>query len=267
MSAVPYVELYYNQVRAKASHNSYQRSEGLSDQFAYWRPCSLELDLHNSNKSGRLASASRGLVCYYTSSDHDSSVRTFSAGLQLLAGFHAAVPDHEVCTIALDIKDGFHSTHTPDQLDKLINFALPGCVFTPAQLLGSNISLQQSANAWPKLSTLRGKFVFILTTGNLDSPDSHLNQFVENGETANIRSGFVAPEISSVAQITARITRSGSIWKLPTLPPWAARFFQDRFMSRAFSADSRSARTVRLIGKMASANRFISFPPTRSTAW
>ena len=53
MSDTPYSALRYNQVRQKASHNSYQRSEGLADQIVYWRLRGVELDIHNGNQSGR----------------------------------------------------------------------------------------------------------------------------------------------------------------------------------------------------------------------
>jgi hypothetical protein len=237
---VNYADLLYNQVRAKASHNSYQRKEGLSDQFAYWRIRSLELDLHNSNNAGGWPALPYDWYVYHSSSDSQSSVRTFSEALQLLAGFHAAVPEHEVCTIALDLKDSFDASHTPAGLDALINAALPGCVYTPAQFLGDHSDLQQSAHQWPRLEDLRGKFVFIMTTGNLDSPDSHLNQYVDNGRTANIRTGFVAPEISSSSQITAK---NYAVWfnmKIANSPDLGPQVLRAGFMSRGYGGNSQS---------------------------
>lgn len=241
MSTVPYAEVFYNQVRAKASHNSYQRTEGLSDQFAYWRLRSLELDLHNGNDGAGWPTLDGDWYVYHVSVvDQGSSVRTFKDALQVLAGFHAAVPDHEVCTIALDIKDNFDATHTPEQLDALIHAALPGAVYTPADLLGSHSNLQQAAGQWPRLADLRGKFVFILTTGNLDSPRSHLNQYVQNGATANRRTGFVAPEISTLAQITAF---NYAVWFNLTMSSVAnlgPTIYAMGFMARAYGANSAS---------------------------
>lgn len=240
-------QLRYNQVRAKASHNSYQRSEGLSDQFAYWRIRSLELDLHNG-RSGAPKLVGDWYV-YHHSLDTGTSVTTFSQALQLLAGFHAAVPDHEVCTIAIDLKDNFDDTHTPDQLDELINAALPGAVYTPAQFLGSNSNLQQSAGCWPTLAALRGKFVFIMTTGNLDSPDSHLNQYVDNGLKANVRTGFVAPEISKSAQITAK---NYAVWfnmEIANSPALGPQVLAAGFMSRGFGGNSQSDWNKGIVGQ------------------
>lgn len=250
MSSVPYAEVYYNQVRAKASHNSYQRTEGLSDQFAYWRLRSLELDLHNGNDASGWPKLDGDWYVYHSSPfDVGSTVRTFEDALQVLAGFHAAVPDHEVCTIALDIKDNFDPTHTPEQLDALINAALPGAVYTPADLLGTHSNLQQSAGQWPRLADLRGKFVFILTTGNLDSPTSHLNQYVQNGATANIRTGFVAPNISTVAQITAF---NYAVWfnlTMSAVGSLGPKIFAQGFMSRAYGANSSSDWQKAVTGK------------------
>lgn len=239
MNTTPYDAIAYNQVRAKASHNSYQRSEGLSDQFAYWRIRSLELDLHNSNNNGNWPALPNNWYVYHSSADSQSTVRTLSVALELLAGFHAAVPDHEVCTVAMDIKDSFDATHTPEQLDSLINAALPGCVYSPSLLLGLNVNLQQCANNWPLLKDMRGKFVFILTTGNIDSSDSHLNQYVENGRTANIRTCFIAPEINRTDQIHAH---DYAVWfnmKIGDASLLGPQVLMAGFMSRAYGANGQ----------------------------
>jgi hypothetical protein len=200
MADIAYDLVRYNQVRARGSHNSYLRDEGIVDQMAYWRLRHVELDLHNTF----INRTSRGDWFVYhenVESQRYSTVVKFSDGLKLLAGFHAAFPFHEVVTVALDLKSNLDSDHTPRILDDLIEKYLPGLVYKPKDFLGAtNTYLQQSAHAWPLLKDLRGKFIFICTTGDLDDPGSHLRQYIAGGATQ--RTCFVAPQISDVAKLT-----------------------------------------------------------------
>lgn len=81
MSDTPYSALRYNQVRQKASHNSYQRGEGLADQIVYWRLRGVEFDIHNGNDSGRWPPIAQDWYVYHLSvADQGSSVRRLSDG-------------------------------------------------------------------------------------------------------------------------------------------------------------------------------------------
>jgi len=125
----------------------------------------------------------------------------------VLCAFHLAVPDHEVVTLWLDLKDSFNTTgnHTPEALDRLLVSKLGrDAIWGPPDLIGTETNLQAAVASygWPPLDQLRGKFMIACTTGDLSSPTSHLNQYVDNGKTANQRLAFVAPEISSSNQIS-----------------------------------------------------------------
>ncbi len=253
MSDTPYSALRYNQVRQKASHNSYQRSEGLADQIVYWRLRGVEFDIHNGNDSGRWPPIAQDWYVYHLSvADQGSSVRRFSDGLALLQGFHAAVPDHEVMTVALDLKDDFDDQHTPEDLDALIRKYLGDAVFMPADLGAGRSDLQAGVKAggWPRLADLRGKFIFICTTGDLADPRSHLNQYVQNGSTANVRVCFVAPQISRESQISLKnyaVFFNMSVSNVGTL---SQAVFNSGFIARSYSSDEGSSWSRAVSGKV-----------------
>ena len=201
-------DIRYNQVRQKSSHNSYQCKEGYPDQALYWRIRSMEIDIHNSNNSAGWPQLDGDWYVYHISVvDQGTSVNTLENALDVLCSFHKAVPGHEVVTIWLDLKDDFISSRnqTPESLDNLIASKLEReNIWGPPDLIGSKSNLQAAVAAynWPTLQRLQGKFIFCCTTGDLSSPDSVLNQYVENGATANQRLAFVAPEISNSDDIT-----------------------------------------------------------------
>lgn len=237
MKSVPYPSLRYNQVQQKSSHNSYRRDEGLADQLVYWRLRDVELDIHNVlNPAAPLAG---DWFVYHSRADTNSSVYRLSDALALLQGFHFAIPAHEVVTVALDLKDDFDKTHTPDDLDALIRKYLGGAVFTPAQLLSKNRDLQAAVqrDGWPLLADLRGKFIFICTTGDLDAPTNHLNQYVDNGQTANTRVCFVAPDISRASQITLKNYAVFFNMQSAYAPQLGPAVLEQGFVSRSYTSD------------------------------
>jgi hypothetical protein len=88
-----------------------------------------------------------------------------------------------------------------------------------------------------------------MTTGNLDSPDSHLNQYVDNGRTANIRTGFVAPEISKSSQITEK---NYAVWfnmKIANSPTLGPLVRSAGFMSRGYGGNSESDWNKGIVGQ------------------
>lgn len=249
-----YDKLRYNHVRARGSHNSYQRDEDLVDQMLYWRLRHVELDLHTARTRFNLLTGFLPGLNDEPAPDGDwwvyhvyyptekPNVQTFSDGLALLAGFHKAVPDHEVVTVALDIKNQFSgSGHTPEKLDALIERFLPNLVYRPADLLKGvkdPKKLQDGANHWPLLKDVRGKFIFILTTGDL-SPGSQLSQYIAGG--AEKRICFVAPEIDRVAQITVAQNKDAVFLNttVDNAPKLGPEVFKKGLVSRAYGANNK----------------------------
>lgn len=248
----PYDELKLNQIRARGSHNSYQRDEDIADQLVFWRLRHVELDLHTSRERGPYpvvgfiseAAPNGDWWVYHVSYPfEDPNVRTFSDGLKLLAGFHKAVPQHEVTIVALDIKNHFESPqHTPAKLDALILKYLPGAVWTPRNFLDTlkkPTKLQDGSGKWPLIKDLRGKFIFILTTGDLKA-GSQLAQYIAGG--AGNRTCFVAPEISSKDAITDPLNKdvvffNTTVDNAPVLGP---AVFNAGFISRAYGANDQA---------------------------
>ena len=107
-------DLRYNEVRQTSSHNAFQRPEGIYDQVVYWRLRSLEIDLHRG-KPGRDALKKDWYIYHVAVVDPDTSVDRFSGFLQICRGVQRAIPQHEVITVFLDIKDAFHKTASASQ--------------------------------------------------------------------------------------------------------------------------------------------------------
>jgi hypothetical protein len=189
MSITSYANLRYNQVRAKAIHNSYQRSEGVYDQVLYWRLRSLEFDLKHGDAQGTWD-------VYHDADNTFSNMGTLDAVAQVCRGINRAVPEHEVITIMLDVKDDFvDDKHTPDQLDNTLRTVLASDLFTPADMLTLNpnyTTLRDAAEKghWPTLLSLRGKFIFMI-----NKRDSYCGK---GGASANARACFVLKTMDSV---------------------------------------------------------------------
>lgn len=198
--------LRYNQVRQKSVHNSFQRSEGVYDQLFYWRVRSLEADIHTGHPFDTDMRPDDWFVYHFTF-DPYSSVHKLSQFLQMCAGFHRAVPDHEVVTLFLDIKDGFPRTidaaRSRRRFDERLEAQLGDALFRPADLqardpaAGSLTDVVQGAG-WPTLAELRGKFIVVLTGSELQ-----LGNYIGVGESAVDRAAFVSGNAKKKADIGA----------------------------------------------------------------
>ena len=240
MSDTPYSSIRYNQVRQKSSHNSFQREEGIYDQMLYWRLRSLEFDIHNDK--GTSPNLTGNWYIYHTAVvDESTTVDKLSDLMTILQGFDRAVPDHEITTIFLDLKDSFDSTHTPEQLDNLLVSSLgAGKILRPSAVASSNDLQAGVAAGWPHLSSLRGKFVFVLTGGDLAEENSKLKKYVDDGTTAHARACFIAPKISSTADITAHNYAIFFNLEESRASAIAPTVFSSGFVSRIYEADSES---------------------------
>jgi hypothetical protein len=201
-----YDQLRYHEVRQKSIHNAFQRTEGIYDQLLYWRIRSLEVDVHLSHPfdSSPATDGRDDWFVYHHTFDMYSSVHTLGEFLRICAGFHRAVPDHEVVTLFIDIKDGFpRSAGAPrsrHRFDELLRHHLGTHLYSPADLMahGTGSSLREvvEQGGWPTLGELRGRFLVVLT----GSPVQTAN-YLGAGETAVDRAAFVSAGISSVTDI------------------------------------------------------------------
>ncbi len=229
----------YGDVVQKSTHNSYQRAEALVDQLAYHRARSIELDLH-VGKTFEQTVPGDWFVYHTDIIDDDSSCRLLSDCLADVLAFVQAVPDHEVITLWLDLKDDWGADHSPADLDALLDTMLGEAVWSPEQLRARCATAPDLATAatdpdcgWPSLGSLRGRFVVGLTGGGIATPDTPLSGYLDQGARA-----FVAPSIT-----TADALRSASpqvaIYNTHALNPAAiTAAAQLGFVVRAWGANT-----------------------------
>lgn len=166
-----YETLRYNEVRQKSSHNAFQQQEGIYDQVVYWRVRSLELDLHKG-KPGH-GGLKNDWYVYHGPHNPNTTVHRLSDFMRLCHGIQRSIPQHEVITVFLDMRDEFHKTpsaaQSGDALDRLLLDELgEESILRPSDLLAAApgaTTLQKAVaiHGWPRLATLRGKFLFVLT--------------------------------------------------------------------------------------------------------
>ncbi|WP_224241191.1 Ca2+-dependent phosphoinositide-specific phospholipase C [Hyalangium gracile] len=197
----------YNELRQKSSHNSYQRHEALLDQLVYHRIRSIELDIH-TGKDGRSKMTGDWFV-YHDDGEPETTYHRLSDCLAELRAFNAANPRHEVVTVWIDLKDDFEGTRMPQDLDALLIRSLPpDSIFTPEEVMERcpGVSSLQAALTgactWPTHEELRGRFIFALTGGSATA--SKLGTYAPDGATALTRQGFIAPDLRTFTDISAR---------------------------------------------------------------
>jgi hypothetical protein len=200
----PIVGPRYDEVRQKSSHNSFQRDEGLLDQMIYHRIRSLEFDIH-VGKTLEPDLDGDWYVYHTDVIDADSQCRTLSQCLGLVATLGRVVPEHEVVTLWIDLKDGFGGEHRPGDLDARLLEAFGERLWTPGELLAGcpAAGLQQAIArcGWPELAALRGRVIVALTGGDLDDANGALASYVGGDPAA--RAAFVAPGLEDAGAIAA----------------------------------------------------------------
>lgn len=195
----------YHEVRQKSSHNAFQRHEALFDQFVYHRIRSLELDIYTS-KAFESGLTGDWFVYHIDVIDDDTHCRTLSQCLGQVAAFARAVPEHEVVTLWIDLKNGFGAGHQPADLDALLEAAFADALVRPAELLAAcpgATTLQEAVTTrgctWPRLESWRGRVIAMLTGGDLADPSGPLATYV--GADASARAAFVAPGLSDAREL------------------------------------------------------------------
>ena len=159
----------YSQVRFKASHNSYARSElPVTDQLVrppavrpYQAGCrGLELDLIESDRLWHWSDKHDGTY----NGGVDGQLASYLRHLRLWSKRHAG---HDVITITLDLKSKTKSLQDfAYHLDATIAEHLgEELLFTPGALQGTHKDLVAGAvaNGWPSLDELSGTFILCLS--------------------------------------------------------------------------------------------------------
>lgn len=199
-------EVPYDRAVQKSVHNAYDRYEPLIDQLVYHRVRSLELDVH-VRREGVAAPAGDWFVYH---EDNPLMRRTSCARLSdclgQLRAFHAAVPEHEVVTVFVDLKDPFERGHEPADLDAAIIGALGReSVVTPADLVARCPGAESARDAvtgacgFPTLGALRGKFLVATTGGSACDAASPVARY--GGPSPLARAAFLAPAVGRACPV------------------------------------------------------------------
>lgn len=195
----------YHEVRQKSAHNAFQRHESLFDQLVYQRIRSLELDVH-TGKAFEAGLDGDWFVYHTDIVDDETHCRALSQCLGQVAAFMRAVPEHEVLTLWIDLKDGWGGAHSPADLDALLAASFGDELVRPEELLAAcpgAVTLQEAVTSrgctWPHLEAWRGRIVVALTGGGLDDPGGALASYV--GGDAGARAAFVAPALAEAAKL------------------------------------------------------------------
>jgi len=236
----------YDEVRAKAVHNAYQRFEGLFDQLVYHRARALELDLHVS-KSG-WPTVPGDFFVYHDGGDGETSCHRLSDCLDAIASFRRVVPAHEVITLILDLKATLEGpNHGPDDLDARLEVSLgKGALFTPAELVASCPGATTLRGAvtgacgWPSLDALRGKVVVVLTGGSACSAGGPMGYL---GAAATKRRAFAAAEVTSDCGVPKLEAKSDVVFANMSfaLRASAAKAHAAGLVTRVWSANDATA--------------------------
>jgi hypothetical protein len=193
--------LRLNHLRAKSSHNSYERDEALFDQLVFHRVRSVELDIH-VDKGGDWPPVAGDWYVHHAGAGDPTTCHRLSDCLVELGAFHDAVPEHELVTVFVDLKTGFDdgTGHGPADLDARIRARFgDDALLTPASLLAACPGATDLRDAvtggcgWPTIEEARGRLAFVLTGGSSCATDTELSSYVDGGAAAGERVGFVAP--------------------------------------------------------------------------
>ena len=165
-----YDKLDYHKTQFKSSHNSYERDENLKVQLAWnekekWQSgCrGIELDIwrHSDNTQG----TSSG---YFTVAHTIPGKRPLADYLSDLLSFHADQETHDPIWVTLDIKSEKGDVQPfPGEIDAYLSeWFDANLIFRPSKLRqNSQLSLLDNVRktGWPKISELKGKFIFCLS--------------------------------------------------------------------------------------------------------
>ncbi len=163
--------LRYDEVAQKSAHNSYQRLEAPIDLLVYHRVRSLELDIH-VGKTLQPTQAGSWYVYHQDVLDDETWCTHLDDCLDAITAFTHAVPEHEVTTLWIDLKDDWDETHDPAALDAALEAAFGSALVDGAELReGCNGATTVQAAVgpdgcgWPTLASLRGRVLVVLTGG------------------------------------------------------------------------------------------------------
>ena len=216
----------YGALVQKSVHNAYERDEPLFDQLAFHRVRSVEIDLHD----GKTLRPSLSFDWYVYHADapglNATSCDRFSDCLDEIAAFERAVPEHEVLTVLVDLKDDLAGVHDGKALDALITSRIGASLYRPSDLAAAcpaATNLRGAVTggcAWPTLDALRGRVLFVLTGGSSCNGQGKLATYA--GATGLAPAAFIAPSIDDTCTFPAYAGQNDVVFYNMDLPHAAA---------------------------------------------
>ena len=236
------IDVRYNEVRQKSSHNSYERDELIEDQLgAPNRIRAIEFDVHPKQDTGKFD-------VYHGQQVGKSRCATLRDCLNILSTWDSRNPNHEVVTVWIDAdaevavvsgagwgdKDG----QRPQDFDKIVREQLDTSytyygastskLFTPMDLIRScpstakrdadqsylrshpgliTTAVTTKGCGWPRLSALRGKFIFVFAAGGASGSHSYEpylsadpdHSMLNVGKQSETQNPSLAPSVGFVA--------------------------------------------------------------------
>ncbi len=166
-----YLNVPYNQLTFKASHNTYQQTKYDFHQILSWdakkpsdfgcRGVEIDFDRHSDSSNGRSLN--------YFEVTHSTSYAgpPLASYLGYLLSYHFNNPGHDPILVTLCIKSTVGSVNVfPQEMDNYIReWFYPPLLFSPARLLvrGDDLVTSIARRGWPKAKELRDRFVFCLS--------------------------------------------------------------------------------------------------------
>ncbi len=229
--------LRYNQVRQKASHNSYAKKDGVYKQLMDWNIRVIEFDAHASSPGllKRDPAPEGDFRVYHRTGDSFSNCNLLSECFGEVKRFHEAKPDHQVVTVFFDVEDLGAPGHGKDDFQGLIERSFPaGSVLRPSDLLEACPAakdLQESVTAgecrWPLLEDLRGKFIFVISDGR--------EEFRETGYDAATDLVFLVNKGGARGRKAEE--KDAVFFNMSGPDPYALEVFEAGFVSRCYWLD------------------------------
>jgi hypothetical protein len=213
VAPAPARDLPYDRAVQRTIHNAYARSEPVLDQLLWHGVRSFELDVHTT-RAGEGARAADWFVFHEDLPlARESSCATLDACLAVLGAFHRAVPEHDVVTLFLDVKDPFTTPgHAPGDLDGAIVRALGrDAIVTPEDLRARCPEARSLRDAvagrcrFPGLRELRGKVLVAITGGTACDPSSAVATYAQGEHGQEPRPGariaLAAPDATDACPV------------------------------------------------------------------
>lgn len=228
----------YDQVAQKSVHNAYQRHEAFLDQLVYHRIRSLEVDIH-VGKSFEPTTSGQWYVYHTDITDDATWCVHLEDCLAAVASYTRAVPDHEVLTLWVDLKDPWDDTHGPGELDLALRNAFGDALATPDELRArcgaddAQSALLAEDCGWPTLDALRGRVLVMLTGGG-----SVLREYHDASPAE--RAAWVAPALGELAD--AGDWPNTAVFNFEIVDvDLAAAFVEAGYVTRAWGVDDEAS--------------------------